>query len=171
MLPVFCGFPTNQQKSGASVWSARAAEPAAIVATLGGRIKATGVLRTDENGATEKWRQRHLSKRGRARSYCSNFFDAGSSAQAFFSFFCSLTNREVARLFSVSAAPAGGNQADEKRAIVEIYRCRYSTHFSDEKRTKCSSVATRDPRFPPIGGRCRNCDSAFPCSKGRAIHI
>jgi hypothetical protein len=34
-----------------------------------------------------------------------------------------------------------------------------------------SSVATRDPRFPPSGRSCRNCDSAFPCSKGRDIHI
>ena len=82
---IFGRRKTDQQKSGASVWSARAAEPAATLATLGGRKKATGVLRTDENGSTEKWRQRLLSKRGRARSYCSNFFDAGRKAQTFFS--------------------------------------------------------------------------------------
>ena len=89
----------------------------------------------------------------------------------FLHFFCSLTNREVARLFSVSAAPAGGHQADEKRAIVEFYRCRYSTHFKTDFRRIHNSVATRDPRFPRSGGRCRNTDSAFPCSKGRDIHI
>ena len=61
----------------------------------------------------------------------------------FLAFFCSLTNREVARLFSVSAAPAGGNQADEKRAIVEIYRCRYSTHFKDEKGRKKDEMQQR----------------------------
>jgi hypothetical protein len=76
---------TDQQKSGASVFSARAPEPAAIVATL----------------------------------------DDGSKLRHFFS----SINREVARLFSSSVAPAGGNQADEKRAIVETFGVAIPTHF------------------------------------------
>ena len=56
----FSGTENNQQKSGASIYSARAAEPAAIVATLDGgdgSVSApTSFLLSHKS--TEKWRWR-----------------------------------------------------------------------------------------------------------------
>ena len=127
MLPVFCGFPTNQQKSGASVWSARAAEPAAIVATLGGRIKATGVLRTDENVVSTGVSRpmRYYPCTGAYRTKKSSFSPALAQLAAYpktSDFFFRMINREV--------APACPQQERPTRAaIVAIFCVAIQTHF------------------------------------------
>ena len=146
-----CGFPTNQQKSGASVWSARAAEPAAIVATLGGRKLPVFCFRATESRSTEKWRQRRTARGAEPQATVATLGGRSSAKMD--------QQKSGASVISCFFVPT--------RVVTQpIFRTK-----KGRKRTKCSSVATRASRFPRSGGRCRNSDSAFPCSKGRAIHI